>query len=145
MGVKVGTDHKAYRNTSTYGTPTWNEITIVRDLTLSMSKTMAAATARLSGYVQKKGALKEVTVEFDILADAAIDDYDVLRDAFIAGTVLDVAIADGAIATVGTKYWRYDVEVAKFDRGEPLNDIATTAVTLEQAYSSNAPGFTTVS
>ncbi len=36
MSVKLGLDAKLYRNTGTYDTPTWVEMTNVKDLTLNL-------------------------------------------------------------------------------------------------------------
>ena len=36
MPVKLGLDAKLFQNTGTYATPTWDEITNVRDLTLNL-------------------------------------------------------------------------------------------------------------
>lgn len=144
MAAKVGGDNKLYRNTGTYGTPTWDLVDIVRDLTLNMTKGRASCASRQSRFHGKKGALKEITLDFDLLTDAAVADYDIIRDAWMNDTVIDVAVANGLIATTGTKYFRMDVEIFDFNEGQPLQEATTTAVQAELAYSSNTPAWATV-
>jgi len=144
MGAVVGLTCKGYRNTGSYGSPTWNEITPVRDLNLNLDKGAAEVKARLSTWTQNLPTLKTADLEFGIIADTAIDDYNALRDAYLNDTVVDVAVADGAIATTGTQYFRADYYATGFKRGEPLEEVATVDITMKLAYSSNAPAFTTV-
>ena len=42
--MKLGINGKLYQNTGAYGSPTWVEITNVRDLTLNMDAAEADAT-----------------------------------------------------------------------------------------------------
>ena len=46
MAVKLGLDAKLFRNTGTFATPTWNEITNVRDVTLNLEAGEADVTTR---------------------------------------------------------------------------------------------------
>lgn len=144
MAPKVGLDLKTYRNTGVYGTPVWNEITIARDETVGGDKTKAEATARLSRYRQTIPGLKSRPITLNILADPAVDDFDSLRDAWVNDTLLDMAFADGAIATPGTKYWRGDYYVYGFSDGRPLDDTRTVDVEMDLGYSANVPAYTLV-
>lgn len=144
MAGKVGLDMKAYRNTGNYSTPTWNEITICRDVTIDMSKGEADLSVRGTTWRAKRGTIKEGNVDMEILYDPSVDDHSVLQNAFLNGTVLDLALADGNIATAGTQYFRADFEAFGFSRSEPLEDAVTVSVPLSIAYSNNVPVFTTV-
>ena len=46
MAVKLGLDAKLFHNTGSYATPTWDEITNVRDLTLNLEAGEADVTTR---------------------------------------------------------------------------------------------------
>ena len=46
MPVKLGLDAKLFRNTSDYASPTWDEITNVRDVTLNLEAGEADVTTR---------------------------------------------------------------------------------------------------
>jgi len=155
MGAKVGLTCKLYLNTSVnvdpYAVPRWEEVTLVRDLNLNLDKGVAEVKARLSTWVQNLPTLKSGPVEYGIIADRAVtfplvaaSIYNTLRDAYLAGTVLDFAVADGAIATSGTEYFRADYQISGFKRGEPLEEVATVDITMNLNYSSHTPGFTTV-
>jgi hypothetical protein len=144
-GVTVGLQCKMYRNSGNYSVPTWNEIPIVRDLTLNLEKGEAQVKARFSTWEQILPLLKSASIEFDILAEtsSANDDHDTLRDAFIDDTVLDLAIAEGNIATSGYEYFRFDALLVKFGRGEPLEGVSTVSITAKHAYttSQHTPAF----
>ncbi len=144
MSGKVGIDCRAYRNTGTYGTPTWNEITIARDVTLGLDKDEAEASIRGVRWKMRLPTLKDAQITLEILHDPSVDDYNVLRDAYLNDTVLDIALADGVIATTGTQYFRSDQYVFGFTRKEPLTDALTVEIPLKLAYSVNAPVFVTV-
>jgi hypothetical protein len=139
MGVRAGLDCQLYRNTGTYGTPVWNAISIVKDANLALDKSKPEATARLSRWKQHWFGLKSGPISFNILADPAIDDYAVLEDAFWNDTILDIAFANGAIATTGTRYTRADFGVFGFDDGQPLEDAETIDIEIDLVYSANVP------
>lgn len=143
MGVKVGIDCKLYHNTGTYGTPVWDEITIARDVSIAFELGEGNADSRAYAWGFSVAGLKRATLTFDLLADAAVADYDTIRDAVLARTVTDMAVADGAIATAGTKYFRGDFQFFGFTTDQPLEDTAKTPVTAKLTYSSNTPGYTT--
>lgn len=144
MGAKTGSDCIAYRNTGTYGTPVWNPWTNLRDLSLNLEMGDADASYRGSNWKRTLATMKDGSVDAEMIHDPLVDDYNVIRDAFINKTVLDLAIADGAIATVGTQYFRADFQAFGFSRNEPLEDTVTVKVPLKISYSTNEPGFTTV-
>ena len=72
MGVRLGLDAKLYRNTGTYATPVWAEITNVKDLTLNLEKGEADVTTRANlGWRALVGTLKEASLEFQMVWDTA--------------------------------------------------------------------------
>src|SRR5262245_2768193 len=102
MAAKVGLNCKAYRNTGNFASPVWNEITIARDLTINLTKDDADSSVRGQTWRTRLSTLKDAQVDLNVLHDPSVDDYNVLRDAFLNDTVIDFAFADGAIATTGT-------------------------------------------
>lgn len=144
MAGKTGLDMKWYRNTGNYASPTWNEITTARDVTLDLTKGEADLSSRAVTWKATRGTLKDGSVDAEILYDPAVDDFAVLQSAFLNSTVVDMAFADGAINTSNTQYFRADWEVFGFTRNEPLEDAVTVSIPLRIAYSSNAPTFNTV-
>jgi hypothetical protein len=141
----LGFNGKLYRNTGTYGSPTWNEVPNVKDLSVSIEKGEADASTRESSWKQVRGSLKDATIEFGMVYDTGDVDWTALRDAFLNSTPVELAIADGAIATNGTQYLRVSVEVMKFSTTQALAEVFTTDVSCKPTRADNAPAFVTVS
>jgi len=145
MSVKLGLDAKMFRNTGTYATPVWNEIKNVRDVTLSLETGEADATTRgNNGWRATVATLKDGSVEFDMVWDAADDDFTALRDAFLNKTALDMAVMDGDIITTGSQGLRASFMITNFSRNEPLEEAITASVTVKPTYSANPPEWMTV-
>jgi hypothetical protein len=143
-GLRCGLDDKLYINSGNHGAPTWIECQLVQDLNLDLEKDKAEIKARLSRWVMTLPTHKKAPVSFKILGDTSDTNYATLRDAFINDTLCDVAIADGAIATSGTEYFRADFYLYGFKKAQPLGEANTADVTMDLAYSLNTPAFTTV-
>jgi hypothetical protein len=145
MASKLGLEAKLFRNTGTYATPVWNEITNVKDLTLTLEKGEADTSTRAAaGWKTSRGTLKEATVEFDMVWDTLDDDFAAIRDSFLNGTLVDLAVLDGGSAVVGSQGFRSPCEVLKFTRNEQLTEAITVSVTLKPTYSANPPVWMTV-
>lgn len=144
-GVTVGLNCILYRNAGTHGSPTWTAMTSVKDVNLNLDITKAEAVARLSSFKSYAGGLISGPLEFSMLADTALSEYDVLKAGVLAKTVFDFAMANGPIATAGTEYWRADYLLFGWKRNEPLEESATIDVQADLAYSSNVPAFVTAS
>lgn len=141
----IGLECKAYRNTGTYASPTWVECVNVKDVTLNLEKGEADISRRGSGgWKDRKGTLKDASVDLGLIWVAAATDCLAFRDGFMSGTPIEMAFASGDITEPGTEYFRCLYEVFKFTREEPLEDAVTHTTTLKKTYSANAPGFTTV-
>jgi hypothetical protein len=143
--MKIGLEMKLYRNTGTYESPTWTEMTNVRDVTLNLEKGEADVTTRGSGgFRATKGTLKDASLEFESVYDPDDADYVALETAYFNDTALDVAVADGDIAVSGTKYIRAEMEVFSFSRSEPLEEGVTVSVSMKPTYSAHPPAQVTV-
>jgi hypothetical protein len=147
MPTKLGLEGKLYRNTGTYASPTWVEMTNVRDVTGTLTKSLTDVTTRANdGWRAQAGTLKEKELSFQMVHDPADAAYLALRTAFFASTdtPIEIAWADGPIATTGTTYIRASMIVSSFSRSEGLEDAMITDVTMVVARSSNAPSAVTV-
>lgn len=145
MAHVLGLDAKLYRNTGTYGSPTWDEITNVRDLTLSLEKATTDVTTRAaSGWRQYAATLKDATVDFSMVWDNADTDFTAVKDAFVNNTSLDVWVLDGSSSTSGSQGLRAVVDVVSFSRNEGIEDALTVDVSLKPRFDSNAPAWNTV-
>lgn len=144
MAAKLGLDAKIYHNTGTYGVPTWDEITDATDVTISIERSEVEIARRGTSWKKFLVALKDAGVDFELIYDPTNADFTAVRDAFLNATIIDMAIADGAIATTGTQYLRSEMYVTSFVRNEPLEDKLTLSVTVKPAESANDPTWTTV-
>jgi len=140
MSVKLGMDAKLYRNTGTYETPTWVEITNAKDVNLNLEKGEADVTTRANqGWRATVGTLKDGSVEFEMVWDTDDAGFTAIQEAYFDGTPLEVAVMDGDIATSGSQGLRATMAVTNFSRNEPLEEAITVSVTLKPTYADNAP------
>lgn len=143
MGSKLGLECKVYQNTGVVGggSPTWVERTNVQDVTIGLTKDSADMSTRgAGGFAQERATLRHLDVTLKILYDPTDAFYSALYTAFMSNTTyVDLALMDGAIATVGSKGWRATFDVFDFKENQPLKEGATVDVTLKPA-----PGFTPV-
>lgn len=144
MAVKLGLDAKLFRNTGSYGTPAWNEITNVRDVTLSLEAGEADVTTRgNNGWRATVATLKDGSIEFEMVWDSADDDFTAIRDAFLNKTALELAVMDGPMGTPGSQGLRASFMIISFSRNEPLEEAITVSVTAKPTYSTNPPTWLT--
>jgi hypothetical protein len=141
----LGLACKLYRNTGTFASPTWNEITNVKDLTLSLAKGEADVTVRGgNGWRQTVGTLKEADISFSMVWDPTDEDFEAIRDAFLNNTPLELLVVDGVVPPASgdtTQGLRADMSVLSFSRNEALEEAVTVDVTAKPTYSANAPSW----
>jgi hypothetical protein len=152
MGKQVGLDMKLYRAT---GSPAWNLIDNVRDLTGPDSFSEADVSCRAVGIKLTEPALRDISFEWEMVYDETDTDFTTLRTAYAAKTLVEFALADGLIGTAGTtgsggvagsKYIRVECKIFKFERNEALEGANLYSVVAKPCYSSAAaPTIATVS
>jgi len=140
MGVRLGLDAKLYRNTATYATPAWNEVKVVKDVTLNLEAGEADVTTRGNGgWRAIIATLKDASLEFEMVWDTDDDDFTAIRTAFFAKTALEFAVMDGPIATAGSEGLRAMMAITNFSRSEPLEEAIKVSVTAKPTYAENPP------
>jgi hypothetical protein len=145
MAIKLGMDAKLYRNTGTYGSPTWDLIGNVKDLTLSLETGEADVTTRGNGgWRATVATLKDGSLEFEMIWDTEDTDFTAIRTAFLGNTAVEMAVLDGLVATTGSQGLRASFMVTNFTRNEPLEEAITVSVSMKPTYSANAPAWMTV-
>lgn len=138
--AQIGADCVLYRNTGTWSVPVWNEIPIVRDLTLTLEKGEADVSNRgTGGWRAVLGTLKDGNLEFEVVWERDDDDFEAIRDAFLANTLLDLVALDGPISVTGTQGLRAEMSIMTFSRNEALEDAVTASVTARPGSATNAP------
>ena len=140
MSVKLGMDAKLFRNTGTYETPTWAEVTNVRDVTLNLEAGEADVTTRgNAGWRANVATLRDASLEFEMVWDAADDAFTEIRTAFLPNGSIEFAVMDGDIATSGSQGLRATMAITNFSRSEPLEEAITVSVTAKPTYADNPP------
>lgn len=147
MAHVLSEDAKLYYNTGSYATPTWTEITNVKDLTLNIDKGEVDLTTRGSGGFNEFGdGLIDASVEFNILWDSSDTAFTALRTAFFAKTAVECLVLDGDSTTTGNQGLRATMMVKSFTRNETLGEALMVDVTLRPVKNSDAaPAWFTVS
>jgi hypothetical protein len=138
-GLRVGVNQNLYRNTGTWGTPVWDAITAAIDVELGLEMGMAEVKARLSFWKMNLPALGMAPINFGMLGDTSIADYQVLRNAQYTRSLLGLAVADDLITAPGTTYWKGEYYIGGFPLNQGLEAAETIAVTCALAYSTNTP------
>ena len=145
MGVKLGLDAKLYRNTGTPGAPTWVEMTNVKDLTLNLEASEADVTTRgNAGWRATLAALKDASIEFEMVWDTADAAFTAIKDAFFGSTSVEFAVMDGDITVTGVQGLRAEMSITNFSRSEPLEEAISVSVTAKPTYATAAPSWMTV-
>jgi hypothetical protein len=139
MGVKTGMEAKLYYKAGgVAGQGDWLELTNIKDNTLNLEKGEADVTTRgNNGWKATVGTLKSGSVEFEMVWDPEDAGFAAISAAYFEGTVIGLAILDGAKET-GTGLVA-DFAITNFSRKEPLEEAVSVSVTAKPTYSATAP------
>lgn len=136
----LGFNGKLYRNTGTYGTPTWNEIPNVGDVEMTLEASEADISVRAGGgFEQVVAGLIKFEASWKSVYDPADEDQTALRTAFFARTPIEFAIMDQAVGTAGSQGIRATCMVMKMTRIEALGEAMMVDVSIRPTYATNAP------
>lgn len=145
-GNVVGLDCKAYRNTGTYASPTWAEMTSVIDVNQNVEKSSAKLNKRGSVWTKNRSTLRDMSIDVTVLWDGGAADCTALMTAALGNTFVDCVFLDGSSTTTGASGFRCEFEVFTAKRTEPLEDGVKVTFTLKpSAQSTHDPANFTVS
>jgi hypothetical protein len=140
MGVRLGMEARLYRNTANYASPTWVEVTNVKDVTLNLEKGEADVTTRANnGWRATVGTLKEASIEFQMVWDTEDDGFAAIQEAFFGNSAIEFAVMSGDITDPDSEGLRATCDVFSFTRNEALEEAIMVDVTIKPTYSENAP------
>lgn len=138
MPLQTGAQDKFYYNTGTDVTPTWIEIGQIGDLSVNgMGQNMAEVKMREAGWVLNLPGLKKTdNITFALMFNVGNTVFDALLALFFADpqVATQYAVANGAIATSGTEYFKAFCFIANFPLNQPLEEVDTADVELALAY-----------
>jgi hypothetical protein len=138
MAIVLGLNAKLYRNTGTFSTPVWNEIDIARDVTLTLESSEADVSSRVSQWRATAAALKDASIEFQMVWDQAHADLVAVKDAWVNNTDLELLVLDGSSATTGNSGLRAICRIFSFTRNEALEEALTVDVVAKPSYAAAA-------
>lgn len=134
MAEVLGVECKAYRNSGTYASPTWDEMISLRDVTLTFDSVSVDASVRASGSWELiKVAFLKAEVELEFLYSAGDADREALITAYLAKTSLDLLFLDGEEGSTN-KGLRAHFAITKWTREEPLKDLLKSKFTIAPTY-----------
>ena len=141
MSVRFGIDGKLYFCAAGIGgTPTWTELSGVKNVTLNVQGKEVDVTTRASGgFAAADIALMDASIEFEMPLDPADTGYQALETAFFGRALVGMAVMSGDIETAGSRGLWADCKILQFNREESLEDAMVVKVTAKPTHSANPP------
>lgn len=135
--VKAGIKAVIYRNTGTYGSPTWTAITLARDTQTNAPWDLAEASVRATRVKLYHPTQIDFQCSATVRADDADTGYNALADAAVSGTALDLLILDGPISTEGTRGLRAHFHVSLNSSPEEIGGAIYKTFDLKPGFSTD--------
>jgi len=148
--VILGMDCRLYYNTNGLadeGGGTWIELTNVQDVTVNEELNETDASTRLSaraGFDTVVTTTAKVSVDFKMMRVPTDTGFQAIETAYENRDFIAIRVTDGDFATSGTKWVKFDAQVVKFAKNEPLKEASTVDVSLKPTFSPYAPSRGTV-
>lgn len=135
--VKPGIKGGVYRNTGTYGSPTWTEITLVKDNSGQIVWDFHEAGARQTNVKLYAKGRVDIPHTLVVRADDADAGYGALADAAVSQTaVVDLLIIDGKITTEGARGVRGEWLV-NISKDEQIDGVIYPSFEIKPTWSAN--------
>ncbi len=149
MAQAAGVTCKLYvLATGTFGSPSsWTLLDDTADVAKSGERTKIPVKKRGSLQIRYLLGLRDTIVTWNMVRDLGDTDQIAIETAHTADPPTDkvFALADGAIATTGTHYWKAEMKVSKFAEKEGLEEAAMVdCEAVLSATSTNDPARVTV-
>lgn len=138
MSLSVGNDLKLFYNTGTDASPVWVEINMVGDVTVNINVGEAEVDLRVSDWVLNLPAKLTGSIDVTLASDIAGTVWDALRVLAMGRTQAQFASATGAIATIGTEYFKAFAFFSSFPWGQPTQELASGDASLSLGYTEEA-------
>ena len=121
-----------YVNNADDGSSTYVVVAKVRNVDTSLEASEIDATSRMDdGWTKTVAGLKSWGVGYDIIYDPIDPAWLLLQTGFKSGSPVFMAVLDQKMDVDGAEGIKGLAAVTNFSRGEPLNDIMTTSVSLK--------------
>ncbi len=132
MAFTAGLNDKFYRNSGTYGTPTFSELDAISDLDAAHEANAIEVKLRRNAYVSNLVGLKKFgPVSFPLATEPDNAQWQAMQSSFISKTVGEYfQFYKGDSATTGSKAIRFPAYVTKFSSPQKLEDLDVNEVEL---------------
>lgn len=147
---------EAYRNSATFGSPTWVEITLFNDLTINPQWNTSPANDRGSQVGSEAPALQSWSITGTVKVKKTDTGYLALQAAYLAGSTFDMMFLTGPSTTNGESGFRCEWLIKSMSQdqgtgvGQTYDSIEfvphglSTQVKQTVTVASGAPVFTTI-
>ena len=116
----------------------WAELTNCKDVTLNVEKGEADATTRANdGWKATVAALKDGSIEWEMVWDTDDAGFTAIKDSFFDDTIIGLQVLD----TDGGEGLQADFMITNFSRAEALEDVMKVSVTAKVTYSDTPPSW----
>lgn len=136
-GVRVGIACKIYRNTGSYGTPTWTEIGHARDVDVAAPWEFADASIRATRVKLYAATQVDFAPSVVVRKNDADAGYQALRAAADEATAMDLLILDGAVTNEGARGFRAHFTPSLTGAPQTINAVVYDTFELKPAYSTD--------
>jgi hypothetical protein len=135
---------KVYRNTATWGTPTWVEVPELENVSVDPRYVESASNSRDSPFERIAATMVVVSVSARLKSKPGNTNYEALMDAFALRTVVDLLILDAASTTVGARGIRGDCYLTAAGSDQSITNRLYQALEIRLADTDNLPKFAAV-
>ena len=126
----LGMNAKIYQGAAAAAIGSLSELTNVKDVTLNLEAGEADVTTRAnSGWRGTAASLRQASVDFEMVWKPGDAGFDAIKDAFLAGTSIELAVLDGDKAVSGSQGLKATFSISSFTRSEPLEEAISVSVT----------------
>lgn len=134
MGLKLGNALKAYYNSGTDASPTWNPIEMIGDVTVNLECGEAEVDLRISNWILNLPAKLSGSIDMALANDIGGTVYDALRGYFFARTQKQFAFANAAINASGTEYFKAFAFFSSFPWNQATQEMSNHDASLSLGY-----------
>lgn len=130
---KLSRNCRLYRNTGSYGSPTWNLIEHVGDVTLPLTKSRVDVATRASGWDLAMVTGKKLDLKIKVPYVPGDPDYQALQDAWEDDTSVELLILDGPVGTSGSSGWRAHFHIVDVTINQSISSHVEAEITFAVA------------
>lgn len=128
-----------YRNTGTFGSPTWNLTDHVKDVAFVYAKDSLDATTRASGKLKEyEPGRGDFSITGMIMVDESDADFAAFETADLADSLLDIMILDGLSSVNGSRGYRMEMKLSSFTEETADDGVLFRSFELKPCISANA-------